>query len=162
MAIAAVVLRREFDLYGGERPWYTLFHEIEQECPVGYYAMTGLSWELLQHGFDYDQIARRRISNYRMLFGRLRDFALFSHLPAGCVPLGFPVRMKNRDHVRRYLFEHDIYPPIHWPVRDVVPREFSESHQLNTEIMTLPCDQRYDLAAMERMACLAIEEAQPC
>ena len=161
-AIAAVVLRREFDLYGGERPWYTLFHEIEQESPIGYYAMTGLSWELLQHGFDYDQIARRRLSNYGMLLDHLRQFALFPHLPAGCVPLGFPVRMKNRDHVRRHFFEHGVYPPIHWPIRDVVPREFSESHQLNAEIMTLPCDQRYEPATMEWMAGLAVEEAQPC
>src|SRR5271157_6095163 len=35
--LAAVVMRREFDLYGGERPWFTLSHEIEHECPVGYY-----------------------------------------------------------------------------------------------------------------------------
>ena len=158
--LAAVVMRREFDLYGGERPWFTLSHEIERECPVGYYAMSGLAAELLQYGFDYDQISARRVANYGCLRERLERFALFPHWPAGAVPLGFPVRLANRDEVRRHLFEHEIYPPIHWPIRDIVSPEFSESHALNAEILTLPCDQRHDAATMERMAAVVLAEAR--
>jgi hypothetical protein len=72
-------------------------------------------------------------------------------LPDGVVPLGFPVRLKERDRVRQALFDARIYPPVHWPIAEVVPNEFGASHQLATEIMTLPCDQRYGAPDVERM-----------
>ncbi len=45
----------------------------------------------------------------------------------------------------------EIYPAVHWPIADVVPPEFETSHRLAGEIMTLPCDQRYDRSDMERI-----------
>ena len=148
----AVLLRREFDLYGGYRRWFTLFQQIEQECPIGYFAMSGITKMLLFHAFDYDAIAQRRRDNYLRLKEHLADIALFPDLPLHVVPLGFPVRLETRDRVRETLFAARIYPPIHWPIEDIVPGQFTESHQLNREIMTLPCDQRYDLSDMDRMA----------
>ena len=68
------------------------------------------------------------------------------------VPLGFPLRVLERDRVRDALFDQEIYPPVHWPLKGVVPRRFVESHRLSAEILTLPCDQRYCPDDMERMA----------
>jgi dTDP-4-amino-4,6-dideoxygalactose transaminase len=150
------IMRREFDLYGGDRRWFTLFQETEGDSPVGYYSMSELSRTLLLYAFDYPTIAQRRVSNYQVLANELGEFALFPQVPADVVPLGFPIRLKNRDEVRQRLFDHQIYPPVHWVIQGIVPDEFKESHQLAANIMTLPCDQRYDSDDMARMARLVL------
>ena len=157
-AFSASMLRREFDLCGGGRQWFRLFQEAEAEGPVRPYAMSRLSDTLLRHYFDYAGIARRRVTNYRHLLEMLATVALFPYLPEGVVPLGFPIRIKDRDRVRHALFDHAIYPPVHWDIEALVPAEFKGSHLLASEIMTLPCDQRYDDDDMERMAAVILKE----
>jgi hypothetical protein len=98
-----------------------------------------------------------RCHNCQVRNDQLGEFAVFPQLPAKVVPLGFPIRLKNRDQVRQRLFEHQIYPPVHWPLEGIVPDEFRNSHQLAANIMTLPCDQRYDGHDMMRMATLVLE-----
>jgi dTDP-4-amino-4,6-dideoxygalactose transaminase len=157
-ALLAVVLRREFDQHGGTRRWFELFQEVERDHPIGNYAMSELSNMLLTNAFDYPAIAKRRVDNYRFLAEELGDIALFPDLPPGVVPLGFPIRVRNRDQIRQVLFEHKIYPPVHWPIEGIVPAEFSDSHRLSTEVMTLLCDQRYCRGDMARMAQLVLQE----
>jgi hypothetical protein len=81
----------------------------------------------------------------------LGKIAIFRKLPKGIVPLGFPVRVADREKVRAKLFAHGIFPPVHWPIKGTVPRTFTASHRLAGEIMTLPCDQRYGLPVLERI-----------
>ena len=148
-AFLASILRREFDLYGGDRRWFQLFQETEDDSPIRPCAMSELSRLLLQHSFDYMMIKEKRIRNYELLANKLDKLALFPSLLPGVVPLGFPIRIKNRDKVRQALFDFAIYPPVHWPIADIVPKKFKSSHRLAAEIMTLPCDQRYDSSDME-------------
>lgn len=157
-ALFATILRREFDIHGGERRWFELFQETENECPVGRFAMSELSKALLMNSFDYSTIAERRIENYQFLMDELGDLSLFPKLFPGVVPMGFPIHVKNRDQVRRMLFDHGIYPPVHWPIQGIVPEGFRESHKLADEIMTLPCDQRYSNRDMSRMTQLVLKE----
>jgi dTDP-4-amino-4,6-dideoxygalactose transaminase len=157
-ALRAAVMRRRFDTHGGSRRWLELFQEVELECPTGPYAMSDVSKKILMNGFDRPAIARRRVANYQILAEELGRVTLFPDLSSDVVPLGFPIRVKNRDRVRQTLFVHEIYPPIHWPIQGIVPERFRDSHRLATEIMTLPCDQRYDSDDMERMASLILKE----
>ena len=149
--LEATIGRREFDQYGGERRWYQLFQECESANSHGYFAMSDLSKKLLLNCFDYSQITRRRIENYSMLLRGLKHIALFDGLPKGTVPLGFPVRHKQRDHIRETLFKEQIYPPVHWTIKGTVPEKFCESHSLANDIMTLLCDQRYSLNDMSNI-----------
>ncbi len=144
--------RRDFDAGSDDRSWYPLFREADAGAPTRCCAMSQLSRLLLLQGFGYKRIARQRIDNYRLLADRLGDLALFPDLPEGVVPLGFPVRLRDRDRVRQICFDQGIYPPLHWPIRGVVPDTFCDSHQLSMEIMTIPCDQRYGHKDMERVA----------
>lgn len=156
----ASVLRREFDIHGGTRQWFETFQKTETESPIGSYAMSDLSRMLLLKNFDYSTIAQRRVRNYQFLASALSDSALFPDLSPEVVPLGFPIRVKNRDRVRRALFDREIYPPVHWPIQGIVPENFRDSHRLAADIMTLPCDQRYTQSDMERMAQLVSEELE--
>lgn len=157
-ALSATILRREFDMHGGSRRWFERSQRVEKGQPVGHYAMSELSRMLLMHGFDYPAIAQRRVENYKLLADKLGDSALFPSLSPGVVPLGFPIRVQNRDRIRRMLFAHEIYPPLHWPIQGLVPQEFKDSHQLSAEIMTLPCDQRYSTREMNAMAQFILQE----
>jgi hypothetical protein len=156
-ALLASVLRREFDSHGGTRSWFELFQTTEPSSPIGRFAMSELSRTLLYNSFDYAQIAQKRIDNYRILADRLGSLALFPCLSDQTVPIGFPIRVRQRDKVRQALFAHEIYPPVHWVIQGAVPEEYSASHKLASEIMTLPCDQRYDQHDMNRMAQLVAE-----
>ena len=149
--LEATINRREFDQYGGDRRWYRLFREADAATPIGYFAMSDLSRKLLFNGFEYTEISRRRIENYSIFAHGLKDIAMFPALPKGTVPLGFPIRHPRRDQIRVKLFNKQIYPPVHWPIDGVVPAEFSESHKLAGQMMTLPCDQRYGGEDIHRM-----------
>lgn len=151
-ALAASIGRRQFDAHGGDRTWFAHFQQAERESPVGPFAMSPLSRDLLETGIDYATLARRRLANYRQLAGELADLALFPELPAGSVPLGFPIRVERRDALRTFLFGHHIYPAVHWPLDGVVPASFETSHALAASILTLPCDQRYAEPDMARLA----------
>jgi hypothetical protein len=150
-AFCASQQRRDFDERGGDRQWYRLFQEFEPVGPLEPARMSELSSTLLEFCADFELIAKRRRANYRQLLGALRDFAIFTDLPDEVVPLGFPVRLTNRDQLRQRLFQSEIYPPVHWPVGRVVPPDFHASHELENVILTLPCDQRYGQDDMQRM-----------
>ena len=150
--LRCTILRTEFDRHGGDRSWFHLYRKSDSEAPVGSFRMSELSKMLLETAFDYCNISDVRRRNYSYLLGTLEKVALMPQLPADVVPLGFPIRLKARDIVRQHLFESEIYPPVHWDIKGIVPERFSESHQLAREIMTIPCDQRYDLEDMRRVA----------
>jgi len=156
----ATLLRREFDLYGADRSWFQLFQETDSDGPIGPYAMSVLAKTLLENCFDYSSISRKRIENYQILNHHLSQFALFPKLPSDVVPLGYPIRLTNRDHVRQILFDHNIYPPVHWPIREIVPQKFVRSHHLADTILTLVCDQRYNSTDMERTAEIVLQYAE--
>lgn len=159
-SLSATLLRHQFDAGCNDRRWFPLFQQAEQESPCGPYCMSQFSRMLLAHSFDYSAIAQKRIENYQYLAQRLREFALFPQLLPGAVPIGFPVRVSNRDSVRQALFAHEIYPPIHWQIQGWADHNFVASHRLAAEIMTIPCDQRYDIAAMEQIALVFRQAAE--
>jgi hypothetical protein len=154
--------RAVFDRGGENRDWFELFQRAEATAPIGPFRMTTLSQKALWTQFEYAEISRRRRENYRLLATQLPELALFRRLPTGTVPMGFPAVFGNRDTVRGQLFAEEIYPPIHWPIAGFVPKSFVDSHRLSEQILTLPCDQRYELATMERLASIVKGFARPC
>jgi hypothetical protein len=160
-AFQTTVLRREFDDGVPTRKWLKLFRETEDTGPIGPYVMSHLSRAIVEASVDYSMTTNRRIKNYKTLLCRLEAYSLFPHIDPDVVPLGFPVRVANRDVVRQVLFDHKIYPPVHWPIERVVPAELIDSHRLAKEIMTFPCDQRYNAEDMERMAEVFLKHAIP-
>lgn len=154
----ACLLRREFDRGSNHHEWYNLFRASEQKAPTGYYAMSELSQLLLCHAFDYEAIRQQRVQNYQFLSQALGDLLLFPHLTEGTVPVGCPIVHSKRDALRQALFASNIYPPTHWKIESCVPSNFQNSLTLSQTILTLPCDQRYNLEDMERMTTLIQQE----
>jgi dTDP-4-amino-4,6-dideoxygalactose transaminase len=150
-ALSAVQMRGEFDRHAGVRDWFSLAQRVERHQPLGSFRMSELTYAALHHAFDYREIADRRILNFRLLADALGELALFPELPPGVVPLGFPIRVRDRETLLESLYSEEIYPAVHWRLDTAVPTTFTASHRLSAQIMTLPCDQRCSELDLRRM-----------
>ena len=106
-------------------------------------------------GLDWDSIAQQRRANWLKLDELLSGIVdpLTNVLPDNVVPLGYVIRLKNRDEVRRKLRDHRIFCPVHWPLPvEINPLSFPDAALLSKSILTIPIDQRYDQADMLRIA----------
>lgn len=65
------------------------------------------------------------------------------------VPLFVPIRLKNRDDIRKALFNENIFCPIHWPISNI--RSLNRAEELAQSELSLVIDQRYTLADMEHV-----------
>jgi len=158
-ALRASILRAEYDWHGGERTWFDLFQKTEAEGPSNPCKMSELSLMILKEVVDWQEVSIRRRNNYKLLASELEEIAIFPDLTEDAVPLGFPIVVKDRDRIRQALFTEEIFPPIHWPIASFVPCDFEDSHRLAGNIMTIPCDQRYNRSDMERVINILRREA---
>ncbi|MEB3293436.1 MAG: hypothetical protein VKJ24_09760 [Synechococcales bacterium] len=79
---------------------------------------------------------------------------LFDHWGAGYIPFNSIVVCATpqiRDHLRQFLIESHIYPAIHWQHRPNISSGDAKAIDLSQRILTIPTDQRYSLADVERI-----------
>lgn len=129
--------------------------------PIAYHAMSPRTADALR-GVPLAEMARARRSNYTTLLDALRPaFAdanrglspLAGDLPPGAVPYGVPVLSEHRDELRAYLAEKGIQTVVHWDLPDDIdPDRFPDSWWVHERELTLPCDHRYGLLDMARVA----------
>jgi hypothetical protein len=55
------------------------------------------------------------------------------------IPLGFVIKIKNRDVIRCEFYKYNIFPPIHWILTDeFINKLFEKSYTLSTLTITIP------------------------
>ena len=118
--------------------------------------MSMVSKRLLKR-MDIEGIVSARRRNFSHLLSALDGSEevrpLYSSLPEGVCPLGFPLLAEDRPRLLQHLIESKVYPPVHWELPGLVPRsEFPDSWHVSDRILTLPVDQRYDEEDMARIA----------
>jgi len=140
----------------GREAWYAAFQETEQGMAPCNLAMSDTSKKILER-VDAESIFTRRIENYAHLLEKLGDLALFPFPPHGWVPFGFPLYAVSHKALWDHLRQHHVYAPRHWRGLPSPRETFSEEHALSNTLMTIPCDQRYDLDDMARLVQLIRE-----
>lgn len=106
-------------------------------------------------GLDWQDIAVRRRANWQHLSQLLDGHVepLMHDLPPQVAPLGYVVRLRDRDSVQDRLATQRIFCPVHWPLpEEVSPQRFPEAASLAKTCLTLPIDQRYGPEEMARIA----------
>ena len=119
------------------------------------YEMDDLSYVLYKSA-DFAAIRRKRRENAQYLHEHLKGVRFIGELTDNAVPLFVPVffdTTEQRNVVRKKLIDAQIYCPIHWPKPALILADFEANKIYDTEL-SLICDQRYDLAEMERMVTL--------
>jgi hypothetical protein len=82
---------------------------------------------------------------------------LFDRLPEGVAPFGVILLCQDgrtRDALRRQLIARNVFTAVHWSQSesDAVGARDGQAIDISGRILTIPCDQRYDAADMERIA----------
>lgn len=120
--------------------------------------MSILSRRLLKR-MDREGIVEARRRNFLHLLGALGNREdirpLYSALPDGICPLGFPILAEDRQGLAQHLIQNRVYPPVHWDLPAAVSRQdFPHAWHVSERILTLPVDQRYDERDMAQIAVL--------
>jgi len=95
-------------------------------------------------------IREQRRKNAQVLLDAFSEIAVFPKLEREDCPMFVPIRVKNRDALRKYLIQKEIYCPIHWP-KSQYHRVSKETEEIYDEELSLVCDQRYTEGDMERL-----------
>lgn len=107
--------------------------------------------ENLLRAIDYDLVAQRRRDNFQCLNDLLIDL---NGLKPRCVngAFAYPLLITRGSELRKKLIKNKIYVPVLWPnVIDSMAAEDIE-FQLTSDLLPLPCDQRYDTEDMQYIA----------
>lgn len=135
-----------------------LFSDAEEILDKDFtpYAIDDLSMKIIK-SLNSESLVMRRRENFLTLVEGLKKIdylqPLFSYLGKNECPLFFPILIEhNRDEIRRKLINEQIYCPIHWPI----PIEVRKGNNPNAikiynSILSIPCDQRYDMNDMKRI-----------
>jgi len=136
--------------------WHAANSAHEKSMVASNFPMSRISRDILAATKPAPLISARK-ANYRVLMKALQNIALLPDDDTSFTPLGFPIRLKNRQKVATFLHTNGIFAAIHWPELLCSPNEFAFEHELKTHILTLPCDHRYDKSDMEKIASLTQE-----
>ena len=117
----------------------------------------GISWITKRIMFTQNarEIADKRRRNYLFLLDHLRGVSapLFESLPAGNVPLFYPLLVENNRVTMERLLARGIEAVDFW--RDFHPacnaQEFPEVAKLRTSIVEIPCHQDLTLGTMAKI-----------
>lgn len=106
--------------------------------------------EKLYYFINDEHVKVRRLNNARYLSEELGKIGVKPLLPLkdGYVPLFIPIALKNRDLVRKAMFKHEIFCPVHWPLEGMTVRRGELMSQ--TEL-SLIIDQRYGRNDMDKI-----------
>lgn len=96
---------------------------------------------------DYDRVRQRRNENYTYLHSKLEKYNVINPLmPDG--PFAYPFFVENGLEIKKMLALKKIYIPTYWP--NVLSENLTDSieYKFASNILPLPCDQRYGLDDM--------------
>ena len=110
---------------------------------------------------DWAVLRNRRIENAKILLqglANVKEVILpFMEVKDADVPLFVPILVKDdQDSLHRYLIEHEVYCPVHWPKSELHSQISERASELYSTEISLLCDQRYGRDEMERIVSLIV------
>lgn len=111
--------------------------------------MSNVGRKLYSH-INEEEVKKHRLANARYVIEQLEHTGIKPLLPLtdDHVPLFIPIIIKNRDTVRRAMFQQEIFCPVHWPLDGMNVKHGS---QLAESELSLIIDQRYERNDMDKI-----------
>lgn len=112
--------------------------------------------EKLYYFINDEHVKVRRLNNAHYLLEELKKIGVKPILPLkeGYVPLFIPIILKNRDVVRKAMFQQEIFCPVHWPIEGMA---LKRGKVMEEKELSLIIDQRYSIKDMSTMVSLLKE-----
>lgn len=150
--IAASYLKviRDKHLFNDE-VYLELFHKGEVKIDDDYQTdMTQLSKDILAN-MEWNRWAILRKRNALTIIEGLKELGISPIIPLqeNKVPLFIPIRIENRDKVRKAMFANNIFLPVHWPVEDGYKSRMKRGCDLAQHELSIIVDQRYSMSDMK-------------
>lgn len=130
-----------------------LFHKGEVKIDEDYQTdMTSLSKDILAN-MEWNKWAILRKRNADIIINGLKELHIMQIIPVkeNMIPLFIPIRIENRDKVRRAMFANSIFLPVHWPVEDDYKDKLNRGGDLAAHELSIIVDQRYSMSDMRRI-----------
>lgn len=151
-------LRRYEDPAGSSNlVWHLANQRKEADMKGGSTKMTRLSMSIISRAALNDLVARR-MKNWRRLNQSLQRWSALPSDPQA-PPLGYVLRLpeSTRSCLLNELHDARIFAAIHWPAIAGPVADFPRESAWTRELLTLPCDHRYDASDMDRIAQRVLE-----
>lgn len=107
------------------------------------YNIDSFSFNIIRH-VDIEKIKIRRRKNGKILYDGIQGLDYIKPLIPNpdfenCCPLFIPVMVKEnkRDSLQKFLINHNVYCPVHWP------NNIGLNNKIQENELSLVCDQRY-------------------
>ena len=109
-------------------------------------------------GVDYPAAAQARRANYTALHRALGNSnRLHADLPADAVPMVYPYWVENGAQLRQRLIANRVFVATYWPNVLEWSAPGTLEHELATNLLALPIDQRYGAVEMQRILSILSE-----
>jgi len=120
-----------------------LFLNFLQIAEKNYYSEEVLKMPKFNHEnlnkIDINLLIENQTFYYNQLLNIFNDKVPDLLLNNNFIPLGFIIKLDKRDIIRNYLFEQNIFTPIHWKLsNEIDKKKFEKSILLSSKILTLP------------------------
>jgi hypothetical protein len=132
--------------------------KLLEEDYVGYCPDLNSIVEFFKERDSLDRMKNIRRRNANILAQELRGAEIIQliipQINEDSCPLCFPIVLPNiiREGLKKYLIEHDIYVPIHWPISQFHSGITNRAKEIYSRELSLICDHRYDINDMKREA----------
>ena len=152
--IAASYLKviRNQQLFNDE-VYLNLYHIGEEKIDDDYLTdMTQLSKSILAD-MEWHRWAILRKRNTEVIVEGLKQMGItpIVDVKEGKVPLFVPIRIENRDKVRKAMFSNNIFLPVHWPVEVDYKVRLKRGSDLAKHELSIIVDQRYTVGDMKHI-----------
>lgn len=131
-----------------DEDYLALFEKGSALIDDNYESVMSHDAEMLYAGTDFQWKKQKRQENATYLIEGLKSFGLkpMIEIPNDSVPLFVPMWLDDRNAVRKRMFQHGVFCPIHWPLEGLSLKKGAEMAQHE---LSLIVDQRYSKEDMD-------------
>lgn len=114
--------------------------------------MSQLSKDILAD-MQWNRIAILRKRNVEFVLKGLKKIGISPVIPVEKqnIPLFIPIRIENRDYVRKAMFTNNIFLPVHWPVEENHKHKLKRGTEMAAHELSIIIDQRYSINDMKKI-----------
>lgn len=130
--------------------YLALFEKGDKLIDDNYDSVMSHDAEMLFAGTDFEWVKQKRKENTKYLLEGLKNLGIrpMIVIPENKVPLFVPIYLDDRDAVRRRMFQHEVFCPVHWPLEGLPLKKGADMTQHE---LSLIVDQRYGQKKIEEI-----------
>lgn len=125
-----------------DEDYLALFRQGDELISENYESSISDDSKRLFAGTDFEQAKRQRQANAKAILEGMKSLGMkpLIEVRTDATPLFIPIYLENRDEVRRRMFQHEVFCPVHWPLEGL---DVKKGKEMAEHELSLIVDQRY-------------------